>query len=274
MIPGVDVSHHNGAVDWARVARAGKRFAFVKATEGVSFTDPTHARNVAGARTAGLAAGSYHFAHPSGSAVDQARHHLDVAGRLNPGRLPCALDLERTDGLTPAQLQRWAATFLHEVAHGTGRSPLLYTGLSFLHDNLADGQLIGPHRLWIARYGADPGGFAFWQSTQSGTCPGISGAVDLDSYRGTQAQLDTLAGRVTPSVTQSAPAGPAAPYQEDQVQFITADGTTIYITNGIRETRHIEHMAELIDLEHAGLAKRPAKRVTPGTLAVLLHNAR
>ena len=63
-VEGIDVSYHQGSIDWWQVATAGKRFAFVRATAGTLTADTAYWANRSGARAAGLAVGSYHFANP------------------------------------------------------------------------------------------------------------------------------------------------------------------------------------------------------------------
>jgi len=60
-VRGVDVSHHNGRVDWPRIRAAGYVFAYLKATEGATFRDRTFLRNRTEATRAGLVTGAYHF---------------------------------------------------------------------------------------------------------------------------------------------------------------------------------------------------------------------
>ena len=69
-LDGIDVSYHQGTIDWARVAGAGKAFAFVRATAGTLTSDVAYARNRADARAAGVAVGSYHFGNPDSAAND------------------------------------------------------------------------------------------------------------------------------------------------------------------------------------------------------------
>src|SRR5437660_10361536 len=73
----VDVSHHNGAIDWPAVAGAGIALAFIKATQGVGFVDPTFERNRNAAIAAGILAVPYHFLDTS-DPDQQAGHFLDV----------------------------------------------------------------------------------------------------------------------------------------------------------------------------------------------------
>src|ERR1043165_5723604 len=95
-ILGIDVSHYNGTINWTQVSAAGKTFAWCKATEGISYTDPTYATYMTGGNAAGVVMGAYHFARPaSNSATDEANHFLAVASNhIGAGYLPPALDLE------------------------------------------------------------------------------------------------------------------------------------------------------------------------------------
>src|SRR5438093_9144369 len=69
-LDGIDVSYHQGTVDWQQVGAAGNRFAFVRATAGTLTADSAYAANWSGARVAGVPAGSYHFANPDSAPND------------------------------------------------------------------------------------------------------------------------------------------------------------------------------------------------------------
>src|SRR3546814_10025509 len=64
---GIDVSHHQGAIDWERVAADGVEFAYLKATEGGGFSDPRFVSNARGAKAAGIKVGAYHYYTPCAS---------------------------------------------------------------------------------------------------------------------------------------------------------------------------------------------------------------
>ena len=63
-LPGIDVSHHQNAIDWTQVAASGVRFAIAKASEGTAYIDPLFSTNRAEAMAAGIVFGAYHFARP------------------------------------------------------------------------------------------------------------------------------------------------------------------------------------------------------------------
>jgi lysozyme len=200
LLDGIDVSYHQGTIDWGQVATAGKRFAFVRATAGTLTADTAYATNRAGARAAGLAVGSYHFANPD-TAVNDASNEASWFLRnatVASGDLLPVLDFETANGLDPASLTSWAQTWLSQVSAATGVRPIIYTTPNFWATSMADTDWFarnGYAVLWIANWttasqpavpagGWAGNGWSFWQPSSSGTVPGITGAVDLDRFNG------------------------------------------------------------------------------------------
>ncbi len=205
---GIDVSHHQGAIDWSLVYADGKVFAFVKATEGVTYNDPQFVTNMNGGTNAGLLMGAYHFARPdNNSAVDEANHFVQVAGPyIGNGYLPPVLDLEDPPGddlqtmYTSQELTQWVRTWLQTVEDSTGVRPIIYTNgryTQYLSSSL------NSYKLWIAEPDGSPTSppdnlghwtdWAFKQYSWHGNVSGISGEVDLNVFNGTMAELDSLA---------------------------------------------------------------------------------
>lgn len=89
---GIDVSNHQGDIDWRRVAHDDIHFAYIKATEGGDWVDQRFAGNRAGAADAGIDRGAYHFFTLCRSGTQQAANFL----RTVPpdAELAPALDLE------------------------------------------------------------------------------------------------------------------------------------------------------------------------------------
>lgn len=196
-IQGIDVSDHQKTVDWNAVQKAGKVFAFIKATDGITWTDPEFAANWSGAKAAGLLRGAYHFYETNDDPAEQARNFLSAVP-LEPGDLPPVVDIEATkSGQSAAQIVKDLQTWLDVVEQATGRVPILYTNPSYW-DSLGT-SAFGRYPLWIAEYGVStpklPAGWTrwtFWQLSESGTVAGISGSVDLDVFNGTLAELQAL----------------------------------------------------------------------------------
>lgn len=224
--PGIDVSHWQGTIDWTKVAAAGKRFVFMKATEDVDYLDPTFQTNRAGARANGLLVGAYHFAQPDASAGDarrEARYFVSVADP-QPGDLLPVLDLETSRGLDQEGVTRWARAWVAEVRKLTGVIPLVYTSPYGWLTRTGDTPLLARDGapLWVAHWDVssptvpaenwDGHDWVVWQHSSTGQVRGISGNVDLDRLAGERLgritirrlslEVDGGAGRVT-----SVPAG-------------------------------------------------------------------
>src|SRR5215210_856039 len=110
----IDVSHHNGAIDWPAAAGAGIALAFVKATQGTRFVDPKFRRNRCDAERAGVLVVPYHFLDTADPGR-QAEHFLAATG-LGDGQ-PAMVDWETA---APAAA---VVAFGAAVAERTGRDP-------------------------------------------------------------------------------------------------------------------------------------------------------
>jgi GH25 family lysozyme M1 (1,4-beta-N-acetylmuramidase) len=201
---GIDVSKWNGTIKWAKVAGAGYRFAFGKATEGTNYNDPTYTANRNGSEAAGLVFGAYHFARPAGSgfatvtasAITQANHFLAIAGP-QPGELPPVLDLETTANLPTARLLAWTLAWLDQIYARTGVEPFLYTSPNFWKANLGNSTAAAAAGtpLWVAHWTSatqplvpaanwNGAGWTFWQWTNCLSIPGINHCTDGDRMKG------------------------------------------------------------------------------------------
>ena len=155
---GIDASHWQGTIDWTQVAGGGKKFVFLKATEGTTYADPTFAGNRSGARAAGVKVGAYHFARPDatpGDAVAEARWFLSNVSFASNDLRP-VLDIEVNGGLSVSALQQWVRDWLDEVYRQTGRRATIYTSPSFWSTSMGNSQsiaLAGYTTLWIAHWG-------------------------------------------------------------------------------------------------------------------------
>jgi GH25 family lysozyme M1 (1,4-beta-N-acetylmuramidase) len=190
---GIDVSHHNGAVDFVKVKNSGVKFVYVKATEGVSFTSPALSTLVKGAKAQGLPVGCYHFARPTqNSAVDEANYFYYTLKSVLPdmGDLAPVLDLEAPTDPSDSNgefLVQWARDFINQFMYLSKRSVTVYTGNWYL-DQFGITNLGGTGLdLWLANYKLNPppdsGGWTRWtifQYTENGLVSGISGNVDLN----------------------------------------------------------------------------------------------
>lgn len=197
MPSGIDVASYQGAVDWRVVRTMPVDFAFVKATGGSRYVNPTFDDNWQGIRDAGLTRGAYHYAFettntpfPGPGPEAEAAFFLDriaIVGGLEPGDL-LALDLEDGEG----DLGEWALRWLRYVEHEVGYKPLFYSGEWFMSPHgIANYPELAEYGLWLS---ADtksmpeapaPWDFvAFWQHAEAGNVPGVTGKCDLNVFNG------------------------------------------------------------------------------------------
>lgn len=199
-IHGIDVSHHQGRIDWEKLGSAtigGEpiAFVFVKATEGYTHVDSNFERNFRGAQEVGLMRGAYHYFVPGVAAEKQAEHFVNHV-KLEEGDLPPVLDIEEAGNLTVAQVQHDAALWLRLVEKHYGVRPIIYTGYKFKLTYL-NTPAFGKYPYWIAHYYVQKlkygGTWKFWQHTDVGTLPGITGSVDFNVYNGSMYDLRKMA---------------------------------------------------------------------------------
>jgi lysozyme len=211
-ITGVDVSYYQGNVNWASVKSSGRQFAFVRISDGLSHPDTKFAQNWPALKTAGLVRGAYQFFRPSQDAGLQAQMVLDklaAAGGLKPGDLPPVLDLESADGLASSVVVSKAKVWLAKIEAATGVKPIVYTA-AFMSNVI--GTSFGSYTLWVANYQTTcptmPSGWTdwhFWQNSDSGSVPGVSGNVDTNFFNGTLSDLQNIT--LKPANPQTDPGG-------------------------------------------------------------------
>ena len=220
-LQGVDVSDDQGAIDWGRVAASGRRFAYAKATQGDYYRASTFASNWKGIKAAGLVRGAYHFLDGTVNGTAQADYFLDAIGGgardpFEAGDLPPMLDWECNDAacygggnsppVSASAYAQVAQDFIAEVKARTGKTTVIYTYQSFWDGLRAPGDWSAyPLDFAWPNGGCPPvpspwKGWTFWQwdVLGAGQVPGIAGAIDVDVFNGTEAELAQLAGATPP----------------------------------------------------------------------------
>lgn len=180
---GIDVSSHNGDVDWGQVRAAGYTFGIVKASEGVDLQDPSYQDHWRGLTDAGLVRGAYHFYVTEDDPEQQAALFLDTA-RLRPGDLAPIVDIELIGHGTAPGLEARLQRFLDILEQHHGVPPILYTSPNFAGEHL--GPEFARYPLWIAEYGADQprlpdawDTWHLWQHTDDAEIPGVDTHADV-----------------------------------------------------------------------------------------------
>lgn len=206
---GIDVSHWDEAIDWGAVRADDISFAYIKATEGVGFTDPNFDDNYDAADRAGVVRGAYHFANPGASdGAAQADYFVEHGGGwVDDGRtLPGALDLEWNPygegddcyDLSTAEMTAWITDFVAEYEALTGRPPVIYCGASWW-GYCVDDRDFSASPLWVASWDDPepelPSGWsehAIWQYGAVEVA-GVSVEAEINVFAGSDAKLARFA---------------------------------------------------------------------------------
>jgi lysozyme len=194
-IQGIDISRHQGSVDFNEVRAAGMHFVYMKSTEGKDYIDPNFYGNWRGAQNAGMARGVYHFMTWCSLASEQAAWFVrNVPNDYDA--LPPVLDLEWNNHsvcknkFSKEDVLEKVRVMLAAMEAHTGKVPIIYTDINFHRDVLAGEHF--PNPFWLRSTAAEPHtkysqrGWTFWQWTQTGTVRGIRGEVDRNAFYGSQ----------------------------------------------------------------------------------------
>lgn len=191
---GIDVSHHNGTINWQKVKNDPQRieYAIIKATQGIDWVDPKLATNVAACKAMGIKWSVYHYATWNNHDVLQdakfeAAHFLSKVKALGTPDMPLVLDAESNEKppLNPQELLTFINTFMSEVSKA-GYEIMLYSYPSWINTYLPKNHGLGKYKLWLADYNGPLNPVNGWtkpymhQYTEKGKVSGINGYVDMN----------------------------------------------------------------------------------------------
>lgn len=191
---GIDVSEHNGVIDWEKVKASGIGFAMLRGGYGQT-VDKRFKRNVSECNRLGIPCGIYWFSYAL-NAVGAAQEAAFCLETIKPYRIdfPVAFDLEY-DSVNYAQRKGvcigmglasdMARAFLRAVQKA-GYDAANYTNADYLR-RYFDAYLQKDFPVWLAQWpngtpdlNNPPRTCAIWQYSATGSVPGIKGPVDLD----------------------------------------------------------------------------------------------
>lgn len=203
MIKGIDVSKHNGKIDWVKLRQNGYEFVYIKHSQGVGSLDPKFSDHFQAAKAAGLKVGLYHFASLNNpdevaDAKAEAEYFILQTRNVKADLLP-VIDVETNEvNLTPSEVEQWIQTYYDTL----GGKCILYSGSWFLNSNLNPNHRLGNIPLWLSSYPFDrslsvvnetllpslknpkpPVGwtdYIMWQWSGKGTIDGVKGLVDMN----------------------------------------------------------------------------------------------
>ncbi|PEI32110.1 GH25 family lysozyme [Bacillus pseudomycoides] len=186
---GIDVSHHEGNIDWNEVKNDPNQvnFMIAKVTEGseqgTNFVDPTFQYNINGANSVGILTGAYHFFRAI-SVNDARQEAAFFIKNLQSVTLtaPVFVDVEVNDAnLDPDTLTDAVNAFLTELKNAGYTNTGVYSNLYFFRNSLNVSRLQDT-LLWVARYNPRGAGMEcdIWQYTDTGSVQGINSNVDCN----------------------------------------------------------------------------------------------
>jgi len=245
MIPtkGIDVSEHNGAIDWTAVKKEGCKFAMIRAGYGKNMNqvDKFMAKNVAGCEAVGLDYGFYHYSYAldAAGAKKEAEFCLSLIRQHRPV-YPIAFDIEdkTQHPLSNQQLTDIALAFL-ETVKAAGYYVCLYSSLSWLagkFDARAD-----VYDKWVAQWASKPTykqPFGIWQYSSTGKVAGINGDVDLNLAYKNYPEIIAAGGLNGFPKPQPSPQTPKtldntpSPWAEEAVEWAKKAGILLGGTDG------------------------------------------
>ncbi|WP_434302668.1 GH25 family lysozyme [Clostridium botulinum] len=182
---GIDISMHNGNINFNAVKNAGYNVVIIKATEGIQYVDPFLNTHYNGARSQGLNIGFYHFMSEKTDPAQQAVDFWNVIKDKQFNVIP-TLDIETNNmGISAKAISDRCIQFLTKFKALSGYDCLIYTGGCFGRDNLDS--RVKKYKGWIAHYGVNTPmqtGFAVvgHQYTEDGRINGVGTRVDLNNF--------------------------------------------------------------------------------------------
>ncbi len=191
-IRGIDISHHQGRIDWDKIDKADIRFVFIKATEGENHHDSLFVENRRQAHARDMAAGAYHFFTFCKSGVVQAQNYICnvPADSID---MPPVIDLEYGGNCRKENrfenLIMEIDDFIKAVETHYGKRVLIYTTKEFYNNYLSEKFPDNP--IWIRDIISEPKlndnrNWTFWQYANRGSLDGIYEPVDLNVFYGNE----------------------------------------------------------------------------------------
>lgn len=186
LMKGIDVSVHNGSINWQKVKNAGIQFAILRAGYGreLSQKDARFEENYRNAKAVGIPVGAYWYSYAMSE--DEARLEADVFLSVIKGKqfeMPVYFDLEEKKqfDLGKEKVSAIMRAFLEKVEKA-GYFVGLYGSASSLTTHTAD-DIKSRYTIWLAHWTEQTnysGAYGIWQYSSEGKVNGISGNVDID----------------------------------------------------------------------------------------------
>jgi lysozyme len=193
-VKGLDVSHHQGKINWQRVKEESKyEFVYIKATEGKDFLDDRFLYNWTEANNKGFLTGAYHFFSMQSSGREQAEHFSKVVPVLSSS-MPPVIDVEISLSHDKKKVSDNLQTMINVLEQKYNKKPILYVTYSTYHTYIE--QDFPGYPIWIRdvfKYPSiDKAKWMIWQYHNRGHVDGIGTYVDINVFKGEKSELEQL----------------------------------------------------------------------------------
>ena len=182
-VQGIDVSHHQGAIDWEKVKNDGIEFAIIRAGWGTNGKDKQFESNYLGCKRMGIPVGVYLYSYASNAktALEEAKHFESLL-KGKEFDLPVFLDIEEKDAFASGHSNEIVDTFCSYL-ESKGFYVGVYCSKSYLNSHLTN--VTSRWAGWVAQWAdkctySQP--YLLWQYSSKGRVAGINGYVDLDQF--------------------------------------------------------------------------------------------
>ncbi|WCL50631.1 glycoside hydrolase family 25 protein [Leptospira sp. GIMC2001] len=197
-IKGIDVSNHQGKIDWSLIPKNDISFAYIKATEGGDFKDKSFLYNWNEAKKHGFKVGAYHFFTLCKTGSEQAENFIQTVPKEFDS-LPPVVDLEFVGNCKERpkieNVQKEISIYVELIENHYQTKTILYLTNEFIETYLDDNFL--NHPIWIRNIFFHPNAFSniewlIWQYKSTERIEGISGPVDINVLNGNLEILNNL----------------------------------------------------------------------------------
>jgi lysozyme len=197
-VRGIDISHHQGKIDWVALKNEKLSFVYIKATEGADFKDQSFKANWQSASKNNMTRGAYHFFSFCKTGKDQAQNFIHTVN-LQKGDLPPAVDLEFIGNcsrrLSKTKLLAELADYDNEILKVYGVLPIYYVTEDFYEIYLKGSDKSNP--IWARGIYRKPDfvkneDWIFWQYSDLGLIKGVKGKVDLNIFNGSKIDFEKI----------------------------------------------------------------------------------
>lgn len=236
---GIDVSVYQGDINFEQVKAHGIEVVYIRAGEGSGYIDSRFEQNYEKARNAGMKIGYYHYV--TAVNTEEAARQAEFFYSLIKGKtIDCypAMDFESFGGLSKAEVNEIARTYIETLSRLLGYSAAIYTDVYNI-ETLWDSSF-SAYPLWVAEYGTGtPENIGAWddwsgfQYSDRGNVSGIYGNVDLDYFK--DSIFITASERPEPSPEPSPEPAPD-PNPTNQTYTVIAGDTLSSIAARYRTT--------------------------------------